>query len=183
MPGGAALAAVVPAPTAAEQIAFVECCLCKRLLPKDTCIDTDRAGVGNRKPRFKCKTCNSFAKSLSTTLAGHVELREQWGEKTAEQRAAWIDEQRLALQSFGTSVVVKELTQCLSITQEESETTEEREQFGVERDWLDAKDVTEKYKDKPGVAKQVFDNCPPVSQSGIVFGCRACFRVLGVCCC
>ena len=111
MHGGAALAAVVPAPAAAEQIQFVECCLCKRLLPKDTCIDTDRARVGNRKPRFKCKTCNNFAKSLSTTLAGHVGLREQWGEKTAEQRAAWIDEQRLALQSFGTSVVVKELTQ------------------------------------------------------------------------
>ena len=70
-----------------------------------------------------------------------------------------------------------------SITQEESETTEEREQFGVERDWLDAKGVVNKYADKPGVAKQVFDNCPPVSQSGIVFRCGAYFRVLGVCCC
>ena len=69
------MAAVVPVPAAAEQIQFVECCLCKRLLPKDTCIDTDRARVGNRTPRFKCKTCNNFATSLSTTLAGHVELR------------------------------------------------------------------------------------------------------------
>ena len=111
MHDGAALATVALAHTAAEQIAFVECCLCKRLLPKDTCIDTDRIRVGNRKPRFKCKTCNNFAESLSTALAGHVGLRDQWEEKTAEQRAAWIDEQRLALQPFGTSVVMKELTQ------------------------------------------------------------------------
>ena len=26
---------------------------------------------------------------------------------------------------------------------------------------MDAKDVINKYEDKPGVAKQVFDNCPP----------------------
>ena len=163
LPGGAVLAAVDPA---AEQIlaatAFVECSLCKRLYPKGSCVDPDRnrvAGV-NRKPRVKCKTCNSFAKSRSTTLAGHVGLRDQWEEKTPEQRAAWIDEQRLALQSFGQNAVLKELTQCLSITLEVAESTEEKEQFGVERDWLDAEGVKERFKHKPHAAKTVFASSP-----------------------
>ena len=131
MPSGVALAAACPA--ASEKIAFVECYLCKRYFPRGNCVEPDRNRVAgtNRTPRFKCKTCNSFAKCLSTTLAGHVGLREQWEEKTPEQRAAWIDEQRLALQSFGSKVVVKELNQFLTITQEATETAENTEEFGV----------------------------------------------------
>ena len=30
----------------------------------------------------------------------------------------------------------------------------------IERYHLDTEDVIEKYKNKPGVAQQVFDNCP-----------------------
>ena len=111
LPSSVALAAACPA--ASENVSFVECYLCKRIYPQDSCVDPDRlrAKTGNRTPRFKCKTCNCFAKALSTTLAGHVGLREQWEEKTAEQRAAWLGEQRLALQAFGGASVVKELTQ------------------------------------------------------------------------
>jgi hypothetical protein len=97
---------------------------------------------------------------LSKTLAGHVGLREQWDQKTPDERATWIKEQRLALQCLGSNAVVKELTQFFSITQETADTTDEKEKNLVERDYLDEEDVIEKYKTKPGVAQKVFDNCP-----------------------
>ena len=184
MPGGAVLAAVDPA--AEQRLAateFVECSLCKRLYPKGSCVDPDRkrvAGV-NRKPRFKCKTCNSFAKTLSTTLAGHVGLRDQWEEKTAEEHAAWIDEQRLALQSFGHNVVVKELTQLFPSPRRWPRPQRRRSSSGSRGTGWTRRACSRGSIISLTPRRQSLPT-PPSITSGIVFGCRACVRVLGVVC-
>ena len=107
-----------PPPLQAEadpvaQATLVQCSRCSQWWEMGTCVDPDRSrnASGNRTQRWRCKPCNNFGTTLFNTLAGHVGLREQWDQKTPDERETWIKEQRLALQCLGSNAVVKELTQ------------------------------------------------------------------------